>query len=261
MGNSHKAASGEACPAVWSWSDPMPALEDWRGSIRRAVGELLRGIRQNIRQTGRRIPLPRLAEFPGRPSFACSVWHRFEARLPSATLGGCPFRPFCLSGQHHSQRHGGSAAAQIPTEGSWSTRHRGSLGRDYRSNLRNGLTPRSRAIATEFGTSLEHHRLQRLTPELIDQADLIFITDHFNEARMLDWFWTARAKVFYLGPFGEQRGSRNPERLLTSTLGTLAEVCSCYRVLDLQVRILATALGESQTEVHETNAAFSAHGA
>jgi predicted ATP-grasp superfamily ATP-dependent carboligase len=33
-----KDFAGPTCPANWSWSDPMPALVDWRGAIRYAVG-------------------------------------------------------------------------------------------------------------------------------------------------------------------------------------------------------------------------------
>ena len=119
---------------------------------------------------------------------------------------------------------------------------------------------RSRAIAGEFGVSLEHHRPQRLTSQLIDQADLILIMDYFNEARMLVSFGTARAKVFYLAAFGQERGSRNPQ-VPDPNLGTLDDVRRCYRVLDLQVLKLATSLAESQTEAREVNEVYSNHGA
>ena len=104
--------------------------------------------------------------------------------------------------------------------------------------------------------SLEAHQPQRLTQELIDRADLIFIMDYFNEARMLVSFPAARDKVFYLSTFGKQRGSRNPE-VPDPNLGTVEDVRRCYRALDLHVGKLANALKESSTLPTETNEVFS----
>jgi protein-tyrosine-phosphatase len=118
---------------------------------------------------------------------------------------------------------------------------------------------RSRAIAGEFGVSLEAHRPQRLTQELIDRADLIFIMDYFNEARMLVSFPAAKDKVFYLSAISQQRGSRNPE-VPDPNLGTVEDVRRCYRALDLHVGKLANALKASSTLPSETNEVFSVPG-
>ena len=84
--------------------------------------------------------------------------------------------------------------------------------------------------------------------------------DYFNEARMLGSFAAARNKVFYLGAYGQERGSRNPE-VSDPNLGTLADVRRCYLALDVQVRRLAAALEDSQTELREASRVLSAHGA
>jgi hypothetical protein len=83
--------------------------------------------------------------------------------------------------------------------------------------------------------------------------------DHFNEARMLVSFGAAKGKVFYLGAFGQEHGSRNPE-VPDPNLGTLADVRRCYLALDAQVRRLATTLEQSQTEAQEASAMYSAPG-
>ena len=108
--------------------------------------------------------------------------------------------------------------------------------------------------------SLEAHRPQRLTQELIDVADLIFIMDYFNEARMLVSFPAAKDRVFYPSTFGNQRGSRNPA-VPDPNLGTVEDVRRCYRALDLHVEKLANALKASATSPSETNEVFSAPGA
>jgi protein-tyrosine-phosphatase len=107
--------------------------------------------------------------------------------------------------------------------------------------------------------SLEAHRPQRLTQELIDRADLIFIMDYFNEARMLVSFPTAKEKVFYLSTLTRRRGSRNPE-IPDPNLGTVDDVRRCYRVLDSHVGELANALKQSSTLPSEKSEIFSAPG-
>jgi protein-tyrosine-phosphatase len=115
---------------------------------------------------------------------------------------------------------------------------------------------RSRAIAGEFGVSLEAHRPQRLTQELIDAVDLIFIMDYFNEARMLVSFPAARDKVFYLSTFGKP-GVRNPE-IPDPNTGTVEDVRRCYRDLELHVEKLAIALDENSKLPSEKAEGFSA---
>ena len=119
---------------------------------------------------------------------------------------------------------------------------------------------RSRAIAGEFGVSLERHRPQRLTSQLIEQADLILIMDYFNEARMLVSFGAARIKVFYLGAFGQERGSRKPE-VPTPTWGHWMTSAVVIKLSIYRCGRLATALAESQAEAREVNVVFSSHGA
>ena len=76
---------------------------------------------------------------------------------------------------------------------------------------------------------------------------------------MLVSFGAAKDKVFYLGAFGQERGSRNPE-VPDPTLGTLADVRRCYRGLDAQVRRLATALEAGPVVGQEANVVLSAPG-
>jgi protein-tyrosine-phosphatase/predicted ATP-grasp superfamily ATP-dependent carboligase len=252
-----KDFASPTCPAVWSWSDPMPALEDWQGSIRRAVGAVLQGLLE--RQT--------IAEY------RYHGWRNSLVALRLRALYGIGLRraypPRDLTGVRSVLFvcHGNiirSAMAEVllrkflPGSPRQPAIEVASAGLTDQPQDR--ADSRSRAIAGEFGTSLDRHRPRRLSQDLIDQADLIFIMDYFNEARMLVSFRAARAKVFYLGAFGRERGSRKPE-ISDPNLGTLADVRSCYRVLDSRVRKLANALEEAQAEDPETNSAFSTQGA
>jgi protein-tyrosine-phosphatase/predicted ATP-grasp superfamily ATP-dependent carboligase len=245
------------CPAIWSWSDPMPALLDWRGAIRNAVGAVLRGVIQKARHTiaeyryhGRRYSAVALrlnlqyslglrrAHFPRDLSAVHSVLFVCHGNIIRSAMGEALLRKYLQSSAVQP-------AIDVASAG-------------LTDEPQERADSRSRAIAGEFGVSLEHHRPQRLTSQLIDQADLILIMDYFNEARMLVSFGSAKSKVFYLGAFGRERGSRNPQ-VPDPNLGTLDDVRRCYRALDLQVRKLATALAESQTEAREVNVAYSNH--
>jgi protein-tyrosine-phosphatase/predicted ATP-grasp superfamily ATP-dependent carboligase len=253
-----KDFGGPVCPAIWSWTDPMPALEDWKGALRNAVGAFVRGTIRNLRQTiaeyryhGRRNSMVALRL---RALYAAGLRRAYAPR----NLAGVRSVLFVCHGniirsamaeamlRKHLQQSPGWPAIGVASAG-------------LTDQPQERADSRSRAIAGEFGVSLEAHRPQRLTQELIDRADLIFIMDYFNEARMLVSFPAAKAKVFYLSTFGEQRGSRNPE-VPDPNLGTVEDVRRCYRALDLHVGKLANALKESLTSPSETNEVFSAPG-
>jgi protein-tyrosine phosphatase len=67
----------------------------------------------------------------------------------------------------------------------------------------------SRAIAAgrALGANLESHRAQPLTKALVDEADVIFIMDRLNEAKLLARFPSARAKVRRLGALAKEGNS------------------------------------------------------
>jgi protein-tyrosine-phosphatase/predicted ATP-grasp superfamily ATP-dependent carboligase len=253
-----KDFAGPTCPAVWSWTDPMPAIEDYKGAVRTALGSVLRGMIRRVKQTiaeyryhGRRNSMVALRL---RALYAAGLRRAYAPR----NLAGVRSVLFVCHGNIIRSAMAEALLRKYLQE---------SPGRTAISVASAGLTDqpqeradsRSRAIAGEFGVSLEAHRPQRVTQALIDQADLIFIMDYFNEARMLVSFPAAKKKVFYMSTFAQQRGSRNPE-VPDPNLGTLEDVRHCYRGLDLHVHRLANALKESPTSPFEPTELLSARG-
>ncbi len=57
---------------------------------------------------------------------------------------------------------------------------------------------RGRALASQFGVTLEHHRAAQLTREMVDSSDLILAMDYRNEAELLARFPAARGKIWLL---------------------------------------------------------------
>src|ERR1700761_1170636 len=253
-----KDFSGPICPAIWSWSNPKPALEDWRGALRYAVAAIVRGTIRNLKQTiaeyryhGRRNSMVALRL---RALYALGLKRAYAPRH----LAGVRSVLFVCHGniirsamaeamlRKYLQQSSGRPAIDVASAG-------------LTDQPQERADSRSRAIAGEFGVSLESHRPQRLTSALVDQADLIFIMDYFNEARMLVSFGAAKDKVFCLGAFGQERGARNPV-VPDPNLGTLADVRRCYRGLDSHVATLANALKQNSALSSETSEAFSAPG-
>ena len=60
-------------------------------------------------------------------------------------------------------------------------------------------------IAWEFGVSLAGHEAALLTEAMIEEADLVFVMDGINEARLLSRYPRARKKLVLLGAFAPQR--------------------------------------------------------
>jgi predicted ATP-grasp superfamily ATP-dependent carboligase len=127
-----KDFAGPTCPAVWSWSDPVPALLDCRRSIKYAVFAMLEEVFRKARLT--------IAEYRYHGRRYSSVALRLNllyflglrARPFSARPERCPLRSVCLSWQHHSQRDGRGSSPQIPEIVTRPTGHRRSVGGAYR---------------------------------------------------------------------------------------------------------------------------------
>jgi protein-tyrosine phosphatase len=78
-----------------------------------------------------------------------------------------------------------------------------SAGLDARSGR--GADERAIRIAPEFGVSLAEHAACALTKPMIEDADVVFVMDRVNEARLLARYPQARKKLLLLGSFAPQR--------------------------------------------------------
>ena len=66
-------------------------------------------------------------------------------------------------------------------------------------------------LAPAFGVSLDDHRAQSLTDELIRSSDALFVMDYLNEARLLARFPEARRKTWLLGAFDPDHSRSSTE--------------------------------------------------
>jgi predicted ATP-grasp superfamily ATP-dependent carboligase/protein-tyrosine-phosphatase len=231
-------------PSIWSWSDPLPALYQLRTTLK----ELVKGLARRSKRRFTRIE-----------EYRYLGWRNTKFLLQQRLLHAARLKryspPQDLSGVRNILFvcHGNIIRSPMAA----------ALLRKYlaRSNCQTGLEvfsagliqnvqeqsdERAKAAAHEFGISLDDHRPGRLTPMLILGADVIFLMDRFNEARMLAAYPEARTKMFLLGSLNNDRTGYPGVEIQDPGLGDVADVRRCYLRLDIHVRKLAEMLLSSR---------------
>ncbi len=103
--------------------------------------------------------------------------------------------------------------------------------------------PRAIQVAKEFGVSLDLHRTQRLTPGLVENADLLLVMDTLNAARFLVRYPDAKPKLFMLGAFSGTAEVSRPD-ILDPFGGDLDDIRRCYQTISQRLSSLADALSD-----------------
>jgi protein-tyrosine phosphatase len=80
-------------------------------------------------------------------------------------------------------------------------------------------------VAKAFGVSLDDHVAQCVTSELVGEANVIFVMDYFNEARLLTRYPQAAKKVFLLGSFSAGDGELE---IQDPYHGQASDIAECY---------------------------------
>lgn len=104
--------------------------------------------------------------------------------------------------------------------------------------------PWALAAARELGISLDHHRSQLLTAEMVEQADAIFAMDYQNQVELLTYYPNARGKIFMLAAYAED--SYRSIEIPDPYYGDAQQTLRCYRVLQTCIQNVAAGLGPMQ---------------
>jgi protein-tyrosine phosphatase len=97
--------------------------------------------------------------------------------------------------------------------------------------------PRSIRLAREFGLSLDGHRPQPLTRELVAAADVIFVMDFVNQAMLLARYPRVWHKVYLLGRWIEDLRPSHYE-IRDPYHGDITNIQHCYTILQACIREL-----------------------
>ena len=100
---------------------------------------------------------------------------------------------------------------------------------------------RALLVAKEFGISLDTHKATQLTCESVRRADVIFVMDYLNEARLLNSCPEVKRKTFVLGAYLRDPAFRSVE-IPDPYYGTEADIRQCYQTLDRCVASLCKEL-------------------
>jgi protein-tyrosine phosphatase len=101
--------------------------------------------------------------------------------------------------------------------------------------------PRAVAASSEIGLSLVEHRAQLLSPEMVSEADVIFVMDFQNKAEVLALYPEARGKVVMLSAYAE--GAERYREIPDPYFGDLEATRRCYALLQTCIHNLAAELG------------------
>lgn len=102
--------------------------------------------------------------------------------------------------------------------------------------------PRALAASNEIGLSLVEHRAQQLTPEMVSQADVIFVMDFKNKAEVLALYPEARDKVVLLSEYAD--GADRCREIPDPYFGDLESTRRCYALLQTCIHNLAAELAQ-----------------
>lgn len=102
--------------------------------------------------------------------------------------------------------------------------------------------PRAVAASNEIGLSLVEHRAQQLTPEMVSQADVIFVMDFKNKAEVLALYPEARDKVVLLSEYAD--GADRCREIPDPYFGDLESTRRCYALLQTCIHNLAAELAQ-----------------
>src|SRR5262249_44956825 len=89
--------------------------------------------------------------------------------------------------------------------------------------------PHAQLVGRELGLSLDHHRAQLMSAEIVEHADAIFAMDFQNKAELLARFPDAEPKIFMLSAYAE--GSQRGREIDDPYFGDEDEVRRCYALL------------------------------
>lgn len=219
-----------ARPALWSWSDPTPALRELGTTIKEVLRPGKRRI-ERLRHMGMRdsVELLRLRALrtvgldrdSTRMDLADirSVLFVCHGNVIRSPMAEALLRKYLANGW-------GGPPLEISSAG-------------LIANPERRADDRAKLVAAEFGVSLDDHKPRHLTREMLNQADVVYLMDYFNQASMRVKYPDARNKMFLLG--AECGGPSQPGEIEIAdpVAGTVLDIRRCYRAIDMRARRLA----------------------
>lgn len=223
--------------SIWSWSDPLPGVQDFifsaggvglmaaRFAMRSMFSPVALHKFGTLRQAGRTMPLKyamrtflRSGRFRGPSRDVHSVVFICHGNIMRSPMAEALLR---------------AAAPGLTVESAGTCAIAGS-----------NADPRALQVAREFGVSLENHRARPVTTEMIASADLLVVMDYVNYVLLTDRFPEAASKTVLFGSL--EHGA--PLEIDDPYAGNLEDVRVAYRRVQTCSGLLAEALRRNRGE-------------
>ena len=230
--------------AMWSWSDPAPAIQEYTRVISGWTHEIVKGaIRAvvpgqalSIAKSARTLPGDRRGVYVRRRLARLAGVER-EVSLPPvvrSVIFVC-----------HGNIMRSASAAQFLRDDLAAAGITDIVVSSAGTHARDGKAadPRVRHAAREMGVDLDEHRATLLTAELVAANDVIFAMDEFNFANIVASFPESRGKVMLFGGMTPS-GVYRPHEIADPYMTGQAAVTSTIGVVRRYVSALARALVE-----------------
>ncbi len=234
--------------AMWSWSDPVPAIQEYTRVISGWTREIIKGIIRavvpvqalSIAKSARTLPGNRRGVYVRRRLARLTGIER-EVSLPPV-INSVMF--VC-----HGNIMRSASAAQFLRDDLVAAGITDILVSSAGTHAHNGKAadPRVRHAAREMGVDLDEHRATLLTAQLVAANDVIFAMDEFNFANILATFPEARGKLMLFGGMTPS-GVYRPHEIADPYMTGQAAVSSTIGVVRRYVSALALALVERRAE-------------
>ena len=234
--------------ALWSLSDPLPALSDFGSTFyvllksdtvallkRLLPRRLIREVRQYRRykpdERAIYLKLKAMNMFRSRNGNASRVSKDARSYL-FVCFGNIMRSPMCEALFKRALARVGHPEVMVSSAGLGATPGK-------------PADPRALVAAREFGVSLEDHRATLLTREMVEQSDVIFTMDFQNQAQLLARYPDARHKVVMLSAYAEP--ALRFREIADPYVSDLDGTRQCYRTLQTCIDNLTHSLFPNTT--------------
>jgi predicted ATP-grasp superfamily ATP-dependent carboligase/protein-tyrosine-phosphatase len=230
--------------AIWAWSDPIPALTDLGRTLWEWAAADLKWIARKLvpKQLLRDRDLYHRLGPAGGPIYAkLRFLDTLGIRIGNKRKVPANARSFVFVCHGNIMR---SPMAEAMFKRALFERNLGEgkhvLSAGLHATPGRETHPWAQIASEEIGIPLAQHRAQRLTPEMVERADVIFAMDFLNKAELLALYPAAKDKIFMLSAYAD--GPLRHREIPDPYTGNQQCTRECYAILRTCIQRLAEGL-------------------
>jgi protein-tyrosine-phosphatase len=240
--------------AVWSVSDPMPGLQEVASTIWDLLKQDCRALLTKLAPARLSREVARFRRFPRvqRPVY-------LKVKLRNLVAGARDLKKRVPPGARSFVFVCHGNIMRSPLCEALFKRELGPQASDFRvvsaglhAQEGRSVDPRALVAAREVGISLDGHKAQRLTSDMVQNADVILAMDLQNKVELLTAYPAARRKVFMISSYASPPSREN--EIPDPYFGDIEQARSCCKLLFTCIRNLTASLFPERQAQHGVGA-------